>query len=629
MCGICGFNWEDKELVKNMADSISHRGPDQEGYYTDKDISLGHKRLSIIDLSEKGRQPMFNEDNTICIVFNGEIYNFQEIRNELEKKGHKFSSNCDTEAIIHAYEEYGSDCLKKFNGMFAFALWDSRKRTLFLARDRLGKKFLYYYFKDNKFLFASEIKAILQYNEIKREFNDSTLSQFITWGYSIDGTTFFKDISELQPGHYMIYHENSITIKKYWDLRDSNIASEPKTESYYIKTLRNLLIKAVDRRLISDVPLGASLSGGIDSSLIVGIMNYLRKGENIKTYTIGFGREDDEFPYAKLVAEHCNADYNEIVLSYDIMTKSMPQVLWSMESPWARPSLPAIYHLLKEIKKKVTVNLVGEGSDELFAGYNRYHVYAPMPLFSPIYEQNDFNKKWWQDFVKYSNMSMGDKIKMITSGYFNSPQEKKEIFTGEVLEKIPNNCTVENSFGNLLRNSDKDNLLNTALCFESQTSLPGVQLIKLDKLSMASSLEVRAPFLDYTVAEFSMSIPPRLKWNGLDKKYIIQKIAEEFIPKKNVLRRKLPMQVPLADYYKKDFMDVIKNMLSDKNLSKRNYLRKSYILGLLNKFNSNHNMEENSLRQLLFLTNLELMQKIFFENDNLKNPKMDINFYLR
>jgi asparagine synthase (glutamine-hydrolysing) len=637
MCGIVGFNWDDKELIKNMAYAIRHRGPDQESYFTDKSISLGHKRLSIIDLSEKGKQPMFNEDGSICIVFNGEIYNFQEIKPELEKKGHKFNSDSDTEVIIHAYEEYGYDCLKLFNGMFAFAIWDSNKKELFMARDRLGQKFLYYYYKDNKLLFASEIKALLQYEGIKKEFNTSTLSQFITWAYAIDGSTFFKNINELNPGHYMIYNGNSIKINKYWDLEDSlRIRSESKNESYYIKKLRNLLVKSVERRLISDVPLGASLSGGLDSSMIVGIMSHLR-GENIKTYTIGFGRADDEFPYARAVAEHCNAEYNEIILSYDDMTKSMPQVLWSLEIPWARPAQPAIYHLLKELKKHVTVNLVGEGADEFFAGYNRYQPYAPIPNYSKVYEESEFNKKWWDNFKKYENMSIKEKIDLITSGYFNDINDKKANFTDEILNELPPNCTAENTFGKLLKHPDNAHHLNTALCFECKTSLPGVQLVKLDKLSMASSLEVRAPFLDHNVAEFSMQIPPIMKWNGLDKKYIIQKIAAEFIPKKNAFRRKLPLQVPLADYYKNDFLDVIKSMLSEKSIAKRDYLKKGHITKLLSKFKENPNFtcskttsptKDNSLRQLLFLTNLELMQRMFFENDNLRNPSMDINKYI-
>ncbi len=637
MCGICGFNWEDKVLIRDMAYVIRHRGPDQEGYFIDKSISLGHKRLSIIDLSERGKQPMFNEDGSICIIFNGEIYNFQEIRPELEKKGHRFNSNTDTEVIIHAYEEYGYDCLKLFDGMFTFAIWDSNKKILFMARDRLGQKFLYYYYKDNKLLFASEIKALLQYSGVKRELNRAALSQLITWAYTIDGSTLFKDICELEPGHYFIYDGNSIEIKKYWDLQDKlKTITEPKDESYYVKKLRNLLIKSVERRLISDVPLGASLSGGIDSSLIVGLMNHI-KGENIKTYSIGFGREDDEFQYAKLVAEHCNAEYNEIILSYDMMSRSMPIVLWSLEIPWARPAQPAIYHLLKELKKHVTVNLVGEGPDEFFAGYNRYHVYAPMPAHSPAYEKSEFNRKWWADFEKYEKMDIKEKIDSITSGYFNDKEERETTFTKEILDEMPENCTVENSFGKLLRKSDKANYLNTTLCFECKTSLPQIQLIKLDKLSMASSLEVRSPYLDHHVAEFSMEIPPVMKWNGLDKKYIIQKIALEFIPKKSAFRRKLPLQVPLSDYYKTDFLHVIEGLLNEKSIAKRDYLKKGYITKLLDKFKKNHDLSssnlkaptpDNSLRQLLFLTNLELMQRMFFENDNIRNPSMDINDYL-
>tara|TARA_Y100000310_G_scaffold344861_1_gene460082 strand:- start:3852 stop:5777 length:1926 start_codon:yes stop_codon:yes gene_type:complete len=639
MCGIVGFNWDDKILIKNMADSINHRGPDQDGYFTDDSISLGHKRLSIIDLSENGRQPIYNEDNTMCLIFNGEIYNFQELRPMLEERGHKFNSNTDSEVIIHAYEEFGTDCLKLFNGMFTFAIYDSKKKQIFLARDRLGQKFLYYYYQDNKFLFASEIKALLQCEEIKKEFSLSTLSQYITWAYAINGDTFFENIKELQPGRYMIYNlqNNKLQIKKYWDLEDSLYHGyEIKNEQYYIKKLRDLMVKSVERRMIADVPLGASLSGGLDSSLIVGIMSHL-KGANIKTYTIGFGREDDEAPFARKVAEHCDTDYNEITLSYNEMTNSMPQVLWSLEMPWARPAQPAIYHLLKELKKHVTVNLVGEGADEFYAGYNRYHVYAPKPKYSPLYEQDDFNKKWWTDFLKYENMNTDDKTKLIASGYFNDHEERDETFAEDVISKIPQGTKIENSFGKLLLNSQKHNELNTVLAFECKSSLEQVQLVKLDKLSMASSLEVRAPFLDHHVAEFAMKIPPILKWNGINKKYVVQKVAEEFIPKQNAFRRKLPLQVPLADYYKTDFIDIIKGLLDEKTLAKRSYMKPERVQKLLAKFKENPNFStnkstaptsDNPLRQLLFLTNLELMQRMFFENDNLKDPKLDINHYL-
>ena len=639
MCGICGFNWADQNLVRKMAYAIRHRGPDQEGYFVEDSVSFGHKRLSIIDLSEKGRQPMSNEDGSVWITFNGEIYNHQEIRPDLEKKGHKFISDTDTEVIIHAYEEYGENCLKLFNGMFAFAIWDANKKRLFLARDRFGQKYLYYYCKDGKFLFASEIKALLQCSEIKKEFNESTLSQFITWAYAIDGGTFFKDIYALGPGHYMVYDvvSKSVNVKKYWDLQDNlKTITNPRSEDYYVKRLRDLLLKSVERRLMSDVPLGASLSGGLDSSLVVGMMSHLR-GKNIKTYTVGFGRDDDEFPYAKRVADHCGAEYNELVLSFDTMTKSMPQVLWSLEIPNARPAQPVIYYLLKEIQKNLTVNLVGEGADELFSGYNRYQVYAPLPKYSSIYEQSEFNRKWWQNFKRYEQMDIKQKINMITSGYFNDEEERKAVFADEILGKLPEHCTVEKSFGKVLRQSDKENYLNAALCFEGKTSLEGVQLIKLDKLSMASSLEVRAPFLDHNVAEFSMEIPPQLKWNGLDKKYILQKVAREFIPEMNASRKKLPLQVPLMDYYKTDFMEVIEGLLSEKNINKRPYLKKDYVLKLIKRFKENQNLfssnpalptSDNALRQLLFLTNLELMQRMFFENDDLKNPSMDINKYI-
>ncbi|MDO8480364.1 MAG: asparagine synthase (glutamine-hydrolyzing), partial [Nanoarchaeota archaeon] len=267
MCGICGFTWEDKEILKQMMRSISHRGPDQNGTFFEKGVSLGHLRLSIIDLSPAGKQPMFNEDGDICVVFNGEIYNYRELRTELEKKGHRFASQTDTEVIVHAYEEYGEKCVEKFNGMFAFAIWDSKKKRLFLARDRLGVKPLYYHFKNGQLIFASEMKALLQH-EIARKMNSSCLQQLIAYAYPVNGDTLLEGIVELLPGHTLTFSNGKIDLRKYWDLevRETNFS-----EKQYVDTLRSLLEASVNRRLISDVPLGLTLSGGLDSSMLVAL----------------------------------------------------------------------------------------------------------------------------------------------------------------------------------------------------------------------------------------------------------------------------------------------------------------------------------------------------------------------
>src|SRR3989344_789260 len=288
MCGICGFSWDDKSLIRAMSDSISYRGPDQKGYYSDKNVSIANLRLKIIDLSNKGRQPMCNEDESVWIAFNGEIYNYKELRSELENKGHRFNSNTDTETIIHLYEEYSTDCVKKLIGMFAFVIWDSKKKALFIARDRLGKKPLFYRQNKDKFIFASEIKSILKDKTIKIKANYNSLRQLVDYGYHLGNDTLIEGIKELLPGHFLVFSNGRLKIKKYWEIK-ADIGDE--SIDYYAACIRKLLEDSVKKRLMSDVPLGATLSGGIDSSAIVAIMSKLT--DNIRTFTIGFEKKNE------------------------------------------------------------------------------------------------------------------------------------------------------------------------------------------------------------------------------------------------------------------------------------------------------------------------------------------------
>ncbi len=325
MCGICGFyGFEDKDLLKRMNAKITHRGPDQDGFYFDKKISLAMRRLSIIDLSEKGRQPHHNEDETIWVVFNGEIYNFQELKESLEKKKHQFYSGTDTEVIVHAYEEWGFDCLKYFNGMFAFALWDRNKNLLFIARDRLGVKPLHYYWDGEKFLFASEIKAILEDHSIKKEINEQALSEFLSLEYVPAPHTMFKNIYKLKPGHYLTLKEKKLTITQYWDI--SNKENTRYNEQDWVDTTKELLKDAVEKRMISDVPLGAFLSGGIDSSTVVAIMSSFSELP-IKTFSIGFTEASyDESKDARIIAEKFNTDHHEKIVDAKEILKIFPKV---------------------------------------------------------------------------------------------------------------------------------------------------------------------------------------------------------------------------------------------------------------------------------------------------------------
>ena len=597
-----------------MGHACKHRGPEQEGFYVDDYVSFGCERLKIQDLSEKAKQPIHNEDKTIWVILNGEIYNFKKLRTELEKN-HRFYSESDTETIVHAYEEFGEDFIHKLDGMFAFAIWDSVKRKIFIARDRLGVKPLFYSMINSKLLFASELKSLLQCDEIKREINNEALSQFVTYAYTIDGQTLIKSINELLPGHKLVYEfdTKSVKIEKYWRLK---INETNFSEDYYLKKLEKILEKSIEQRMISDAPLGAFLSGGLDSSVIVAIMNKM-SSKPVKTFTTGFGHDLDEFNEAKIVSEHCDTEHNEIHLTYNELTKSLPKILWHMEFPYGRPSILSNFLATKDVKKYVTVAFTGEGSDECFAGYNRY---------LPYLEKN--------------NSQITTQIQKIKSGFFNDENVMKDVFSEQVVRHYngPNNPI--NSFGRIIHDNENSSLLNNALLFELKTEIPGAQTWRIDRTGSAHAVELREPFLDHELVEFSLTIPPHFKINtdnGIKKKYILQKLAMKFLPKEIVTRRKFPWGIPFYDFFRKEFLTIAENILEKSSLQNRVYInsKTDYVKKICNdakkiklddtKYNE---INDNILRQILFLFNLELWMKLFIENDNFKNPSLELDKFM-
>lgn len=369
MCGIIGFNWDDKELLRKSSDKIKHRGPDSSGFYTDDEVSLGHRRLSIVDLSSRGKQPMSNENEDIFIIFNGEIYNHKELRKDLEKK-HDFKSNTDTEVLIHLYEEYGFEFVNKLQGMFAFCIYDSVKKIFFIARDRVGIKPLYYTEYGDKFIFCSEIKGIIENKEIKREVNRKALQSFLIFRANILEETMFSGIKKLLPGHWMVYdlEKNKIKIKKYWDV---SFQKEYKSFKDYSKILRNLLEDSVKSRLMSDVPFGAYLSGGIDSGTIVSLMGKF-SDKTVETFSVGFEDEkESELVGARILAENLETNHHELVIDKNSV-KNLPYIVYHADEPMADPTSIPIYMLSKYAKKYCTVILTGEGADEIFEGYPQY-----------------------------------------------------------------------------------------------------------------------------------------------------------------------------------------------------------------------------------------------------------------
>ena len=616
MCGIGGITWTDKDLIKLMGNACKHRGPEQEGFYLDDNVSLCCERLRVMDLRDIAGQPIHNEDETIWAIQNGEIYNFKKLKKELEEKAHKFYSNTDTEVLVHLYEEYGKNFVDHLDGMFACAIWDLKNKKLIIARDRLGVKPMYYWFKDNNLIFASEIKSILQYEEVERELNFSGLCQFVTYAYTIDGQTLLKNINELLPGHRLTYDisEKSLKIEKYWDLR---LEKNTFAENENFDQVKKLLENAIDKRKVSDAPIGALLSGGLDSSVMVAMLTKLTDSP-VQTFTTGFGNELDEFDEAQIVAEHCKTNHTEILIDFSDLTKSLPKILWHMEFPFGRPSILSNYMVSEAIKKYVTVAYTGEGSDELFGGYNRYVPYAKDPEY--------FKKE--------------DNLESISSGFFKNKEFREEVFSNNVLQYYKNENHPSNIFQKSIQSNINHSALNNALLFELKTEIPGAQTWRIDRTSSAHAVELREPFLDYKLVEFCASIPSHLKINkknNFTKKYILQKIASELLPEKIVKRKKFPWGIPFYDYFKKEFLPIAQNVIDKSMKNKRDYINMGYskLESLTNKINNSNiknskdkEIDDNILRQTMFLFNLEIWHQIFLDGDNFKNPVLDINKFI-
>jgi len=546
MCGIVGFNFRDRELLLRMMKLIEHRGPDQHAGILISNFSLGHQRLSIIDLSEKGRQPMCNEEGDKWVVFNGEIYNFKSIREDLERRGHKFRSNTDTEVIIHAYEEYGYDCVNHFNGMFAFAILDNKR--LFIARDHVGIKPIYYYFDKRRFIFASEIKALLE-ADVNVAVNYNSIDLLLTYRTVPGNETLFCNIKKLLPGHYLIFENNEITSKQYYqpEIYERGSLDEDVLANEFLELFK----KSVERMMVADVPVGAFLSGGLDSSCVVGMMRRL-KGE-VKTFTAGFNEEHDELEYAKKVAEYFNTDHHEVVISYDEMTKSFDDVVYHMDEPIADPAAFPVCFVSKLAREKVKVALFGEGADELFAGYEKYKILNE--YFFPLrrYLQTD---------------------RLLTSG------RKRIYHKGGNVDSVMSNYFHKNWN------------LNNALLFDFKEILPNFQLMKVDKMTMMHSLEGRVPFLDREIVDFAFGLPLRYKLNNGVGKYIVRKAMKDIIPKEIAFGGKRVFFTPLKKWFDNGLRDV-----AIERFEKTELFNKRNILKLLNK-------ESNSLRRYKYSNQL-------------------------
>ncbi len=540
MCGICGvLGMNDEGLVRRMCDAIKHRGPDDDGYYGDGDFCMGMRRLAIIGIAT-GRQPIHNEDGTVWVVYNGEIYNYRELKAGLEAKGHRFYTACDTEVIPHLYEEYGDNFPAHLRGMFAVSLWDSNKKRLVLVRDRLGIKPVYYTLAGGVFMFASEAKQFMQYDGFKPAMNADAVDRMFTHR-TIPGTdTMFRGVFKLQPGHLLVHEKGHFTITRYWDIDDAPAA--PATADAYAARLRELLEESVRIRLMSEVPLGAYLSGGLDSSAIVALMNR-HSAEPVNTFTVGYGEATDEFGYARRVADHCGANYHEIKISMDRMNDFIPRAVWHAEVPLSDPAAVPFYVASQELKKHVTVALLGEGSDELYAGYGEYGPLA-----------NDFvpevlRKKYFE--LRRIPLTEADKRR-----YFGSLKA--------------NGLDPARDMDRSLSGGERD-ILYRALRYDVTEVLPNHQLLRVDKISMAHSIEARVPFLDHKVVEYSMSLPSAIKLRGGAHKYVLKKAVGDLLPHEIISRPKKGFNIPIDIWMDRDLKEVIAGVLDSKAFEERGH----------------------------------------------------------
>ncbi|MDG6251148.1 asparagine synthase (glutamine-hydrolyzing) [Methanocalculus sp.] len=593
MCGIIGFNFEDRSLAQRMCDIMVHRGPDGEGYYLNKNITLGHRRLSIIDL-HTGDQPMYNEDGSVVIVYNGEIYNFLELRSSLETRGHRFTTESDTEVIIHAYEEYGYDCVKLFNGMFAFALYDAAKEELFLARDRCGVKPLHYtMLSDGTFLFGSEIKSILQYKRVPVAMDPDSLHFIINLRYIPGEKTMFRGIKRLLPGHSMILHKNQLTIQKYWEPSPN---PGNGSEEYYIKTLRKCLEESVQRHLISDVPVGIMLSGGIDSSSVVALACQMMD-EPPKTFCMGFGHANDENCDARLVAEHFGTDHHELIVD-DHLLRDYPKMIWYADEP-KRNLYP--FYISEMVGQHVKTALGGLGADELFGGYifkydfargiediRRKTFYETKRDIESIADRLIRFQIHYGNIVEDGHLDYLEMIRHINSDadLYLITQTQDKVFQSDYLEKIygehmlVEDLTPIREIYRPFFANHKPFLDNLMLADFREKMIDDFLLVD-DRMSMAHSVESRVPFLDTNLVDFALTIPTSLKTKDPGGKHLLKMAMKDLLPKEVLMKKKQGFASGTYDTYLKEGREMAENVLCDGALVREGFIKKDYLEKIL------------------------------------------------
>jgi asparagine synthase (glutamine-hydrolysing) len=595
MCGIAGIAYSDhqfvvdKTMLARMCDAIVHRGPDGRGMHCQQNVGLGMQRLSIIDLAT-GNQPIFNEDGSIWVVFNGELYNFQPLRQQLAALGHVFTTQSDTEVIVHAYEQYGLDCIPLFNGMFAFALWDEHHQRLILARDRSGQKPLFYHQTAERFVFASEIKALLRVPQIARSIHLPSLYHYLSLQYVPGPRTIFEDILQLPPAHYAVWHDGHLTIQPYW-----TVAYEPQqqiSDEEWQRQVRRAVWQAVERHMISDVPLGAFLSGGVDSSIIVGVMSQISK-QPVKTFSIGFDiHEYDETQHARRVAERFNTEHKELILSTRDIISVIHDVVCAVDQPFADTSALAVYCLARFTRQHVTVALSGDGGDEAFAGYLRYlldpwlSIYRRFPLrniVTPLVKRLKVNSRIPTDHNVVAGLqrleqaaATSAKASIMAWGSYFGEAHKHWLGTGDWLAAVGAHNT-EHLLATSYDDAQATTPLTHTLATDFVTYLPDDLLVKADRMSMAHSLEVRAPFLDNEVLALTAAIPDHHKITGFTQKAILRRAFADLLPPENVNRIKRGFGIPVSAWMLTALRGMVQEVLLDGRLGQRGYFQRTRI----------------------------------------------------
>lgn len=624
MCGIAGFTGRDAALIEKMTRSIAHRGPDQHGHYVDDHVSLGHRRLSIVDLTESGRQPMTNEDGTLQVVFNGEIYNFPELKPELAAKGHVFRSNSDTEVILHAYEEWGLESVHKLRGMFAFALWDSKKKLLWITRDRIGIKPLYYHVKGDRLIFGSEIKAILQDTSVPRRLNRQALYDYLGFEFVAAPDTMFEDIHKLPAGHQLVWQNGETKTSPYWDLSFKPRKIDGKTPDDVAAEVQQMLSDCVKSHLMSDVPLGVFLSGGLDSSALVALMRRHIPGR-LQTFTIGYpDKSFSELDYAEVVAKHLGTDHH-IVMIDGISEDDIERSLYHFDEPMTDLSSIPLMKICGKARENVTVALSGEGGDEVFAGYdrfkaskmNRYYSWIPKPIRQPLISSlvaqlpDQSQKKGVINVLKrfIEGSCLPGEGEHLRWQYF-----LHEHLAGPLFQTGFRSAIKADPFRRIREHAARfdggSDVLNRELYLDTRFMMTDSVLMKVDKMSMRHALEVRVPLLDHVFVEMNAALAGDWKLKGFETKHLFRKALEGLLPREIVYRGKQGYSLPVKNLLRDQLRQYMIDLLNGSPV-----IRENFNLPFVNKLIEEHLAQKHNHNHVLWgMMTVAVWHRRFIEN---------------